>query len=167
MQKQFALVCLLLATIGCGGSESFDERAARISQFQSEGIDGATVVVKRAYEYSGDSYHEDASGKKLIAVDLQFLNPNAGLDLDDVEVIDGATDDNFGSFPDIYLLTSAGEMADQSKWPRARPDELRVLLVYQVPTELQSIQLRYWGRDVTAAPVAIQGTGPMFKDDSN
>jgi hypothetical protein len=169
MRKQIVAVtaCVSFVAIGCDKSELLSERAQRISASQAQGTTGSTISLMRAYDYNGHSYHETKPGQKLIGVDVLFENPNVGLDLDDVEIVNGANSESLGSFPDIYLLTKDGELADQSAWPTGKPDQLRVLIIYQVPADITSIKLRYWGNNVMNDPVRISGTGPEVDEVSN
>ena len=92
-----------------------------------------------------------------------FEHPTGGIDLDDFEILNGANEASLGSFPDIYLLTSEGELANQSAWPTGKVERLRVLFVYQVPADIASVKLRYWGEDVVPQAVPISGTGPAVE----
>jgi len=95
---------------------------------------------------------------------VEFRNYNQGLDLDDVDIIDGQSNDNYGSDPHIANLTLDGKLAgdvDDSSWPDDL-GPLRVLLIYAFPKESKTIKLGYWGQELTAEPVPISGDGPSL-----
>lgn len=146
------------------GSSRNRESNGRLSREQSQGLIDAKVTVHRAYEYSGYTWIEPIETAKLIAVDVEFRNYNEGLDLDDVDIIDGHSNDNYGSDPHIVNLTFDGKLAtdiDDSSWPE-NLGPLRVLLIYAFPKESKTIKLGYWGRDLTPQAIPISGNGPSL-----
>lgn len=165
-QSCIFLVCISLLATGCDNSESFNERAQRVSRIQAKGATGSTVTIKRAYNYDGHSYHEAKPGQMRVGVDVEFRNPNAGLDLDDLEIVDGKTNKSLGSYPDIYWLTTSGELEDPAAWSKDTPNDSRILLIYQVPAGIASIKLRYWDKDLTREPFPISGEGPRVIKNS-
>ncbi len=135
-----------------------------VSREQSLGLKDAKVTVHRAYEYSGYTWIVPIKTAKLIAVDVEFSTYNQGLDLDDVDIIDGQSNNNYGSDPHIAHLTGSGNLAtdvDDSSWPD-NLGPLRVLLIYTLPKESKTIKLGYWGQELTANPVPITGDGPLL-----
>lgn len=135
-----------------------------VSREQSQGLKDAHVTVHRVYEYKGYTWIEPIETAKLIAVDVEFRNYNQGLDLDDVDVIDGQSDENYGSDPHIANLTLDGELAadtDDSSWPDDL-GPLRVLLIYALPKKSKTVKLGYWGQELTSKPVPIAGGGPTL-----
>jgi hypothetical protein len=135
-----------------------------VSREQSQGLKDAHVTVHRVYEYKGYTWIEPIETAKLIAVDVEFRNYNQGLDLDDVDVIDGRSDENYGSDPHIANLTLDGELAadtDDSSWPDDL-GPLRVLLIYALPKNSKTVKLGYWGQELTSKPVPIAGGGPTL-----
>lgn len=145
-----------------------EKELEEISRKQSKGLSGATVIVHRAYEYHGYSWVKPVDVAKLIAVDVEFRNYNQGLDLDDVDIIDGATNENYGSYPHIAHLTPDGELAadeDDLSWPEDL-GPLRILLIYAFPKEAKTIKLGYWGAQLTPEAIRIAGNGPSLPQRS-
>ena len=135
-----------------------------ISREQSQGLNDAKFTVHRAYEYNGYTWIEPIESARAIAVDIEFRDYNQGLDLDDVDIIDGETNENYGSDPQIANLTLDGALAsdvDDSSWP-VDLGPLRVLLIYALPKESKTIKLGYWGQDLTPKPIPIAGDGPSL-----
>jgi hypothetical protein len=130
---------------------------------QAVAADRAGATIHRAYPYDGYSWYEPTSEGKLVAVDVEFVGYAADFDLDDIDLIDGVTGDNYGSDPQIALLTPDGQLAkDEAKeWPPA-PKPLRLLLIYAAPRSLESVRLGYWGQDLTVRPFPIGGRGPSL-----
>lgn len=125
---------------------------------QSRAGRSAKATIHRAYEYSGYSYHDPETALYRLAIDVEISGASRGFDLDDVEIVDGSSSQNFGSFPDIYFLDSDGNLLKESDDSNAEP--VRVLLIYAVPDTVQSVRLRYWGRDLVETPAQVEGSGP-------
>ena len=121
------------------------------------------ATIQRAYPYTGYSWHETPTGGRLVAVDAEFVGYGSDFDLDDLDLLDGVTGENYGSDPDIALLRADGGLAkDETKeWPLA-PKPLRVLLIYVAPRSLESIRLSYWGRELTKVAFRVGGVGPSL-----
>lgn len=118
-----------------------------VTHEQSQGAANVVVIVHRVYEYGGFTRIEPIEGAKVVAVDVEFRNYGRDFDLDDVDIIDGKSDINYGSFPQIVELTSDGELAAESADPSGQddPGPLRVLLIYAIPQGSMSVRLTYWG----------------------
>ena len=179
-----ALLCLSLASCSQRGDEEKPDVAGTdvqsgqdepfppevrvelkaIAGQQAEGLKEAVVRVYGAYEYHGYSFIQPVPSARLVAVDVEFSCYNAGFDLDDVDIIDGRTDENYGSDPHIALLSSDGVVQeDDSKWPEA-PGPIRVLLIYAMPRESVSVKLGYWGTTLTSSVVSLVKGGPSLKE---
>ena len=130
---------------------------------QSAAGDEAVATIHRAYPYEGYSWFEPAADAKLVAVDVEFVGYTPDFDLDDIDLIDGVTGENYGSDPQIALLTPDGQLAkdEAREWPAA-PKPLRLLLIYAAPRSLQSVRLGYWDMDLTARAFPIAGGGPSL-----
>jgi hypothetical protein len=130
---------------------------------QSVAANGAVATVHRAYPYEGYSWFDPAAGAMLVAVDVEFVGYTADFDLDDIDLIDGVTGENYGSDPQVALLTPEGHLAkdEAREWPPA-PKPLRLLLIYAAPRSLRSIRLGYWGEDLTPRAFPIAGKGPSL-----
>jgi hypothetical protein len=176
-------VTFAIAVVGCSGEQnhpaagptitanSDNQPPAEIASAareaaggQSRGLDGAKVTVHRAYDYRGYSEIKPNDKSKLIAIDVEFVGYNMNLDLDDVDIVNGQSNDNYGSDPHIIALTQDGAVAadpDDSSWPKDM-GPLRTLLVYAVPKDLSSIKLSYWGHELTPAAIPVAGEGPAL-----
>lgn len=131
---------------------------------QSQGLNAASVKVHRAYEYGGYTWIESTEATKVIAVDVEFRDYGQGLDLDDVDIMDGESNENYGSNPQIANLTLDGNLAsdvNDASWPDDL-GPLRVLLIYPLPKESKTIKLGYWGHELTSESVPISGDGPSL-----
>ena len=110
----------------------------------------ANAKVHRAYDYDGYTWKEATDATRLIAVDVELRNYSQGLDLDDVDILDGESNENYGSSPQIANLTLDGKLAADVNDP-SWPDDLgplRVLLIYAFPKESKTIKLGYWGHEL-------------------
>ncbi len=128
---------------------------------ESEGLNNAETIVHRVYEYSGHTWVEPTEETKLIAVDVELRKYRLGLDLDDIEIIDGETNESYGSWPDIARLKPDGSLAnnpDEAMLPEGL-GPIRVLLIYQFPKASNTIKLGYWGQVLTRNPIQIAGEG--------
>jgi hypothetical protein len=135
-----------------------------VSREQSQGLKVANVIVHRAYEYQGYSWIEPVDVAKLIAVDVEFRDYTRGLDLDDVDIIDGQSNENYGSDPHIVNLTLDGTLAADiydSSWPDDL-GPLRVLLIYAFPKKSNTVKLGYWGQELTPQRIPLSGHGPSL-----
>lgn len=131
---------------------------------QARGLDGAEVTLHRAYNYHGCSWMEPVEGAKLAAVDIGFTNYGYGFDLDDVDIIDGDTDENFGSNPDIAYPTARGEPFPDFQPSQHFGEPVRVLLIYAVRESTESIKLGYWGREIVSDPVPLEEDGLVLPE---
>jgi hypothetical protein len=130
---------------------------------QSVAAADAVATIHRAYPYEGYSWFEPTAEGKLVAVDVELTGYTADFDLDDIDLIDGVTGENYGSDPQVALLTPDGELAkdEAREWPAA-PKPLRVLLIYAAPLSLQSVRLAYWDQDLTTRAFPVAGKGPSL-----
>ena len=146
------------------------EALRQTSEQQSVGLTDASVRVHRAYNYdnSDGRFEVDLENEwKIIAMDAGFTNFNSGFDLDDIDIIDAATDLNYGSDPHIEGIVGDGVLADiddPEVW--LTENYVRVLLVYIVPKTCQKVRLGYWGDVLTAEPVDLDGFGPQVPKSS-
>ncbi len=126
---------------------------------QARGLDGAEVTVYRAYNYRGFSWIEPVKGAKLVAIDVGLAGYSEGIDLDDIDIIDGETDENYGSDPDIVFLTDEGEPFPDNQPSQSFGEPIRVLLIYAVRESTESIKLGYWGSEIVSEPVVLEEDG--------
>ncbi|MBX9653800.1 hypothetical protein K2Y11_09310 [bacterium] len=160
----YLVLPFLLLLSGCKEKESLDARGARIAESQAHGLDDAEIKVNKVFLHKGSSYHKSEPGTKLIGVDVEIIRPT-GVDLDDVELLDGKNGKSLGSFPDIKFILANGDLGDLPPPESEKDDRIRVLFIYQVPEELSSIKLRYWGKDLTprAANIESDSLSPPVK----
>jgi len=128
-------------------------------------MEGITTTLHKAYAYQGYSYHDPEAGSKLVGVDVEFGDYGDGLDLDDVELLDGASNEGIGGFPHIELMSQDGQVlqgAADTEWPGAG-GPLRVLLIFSVPEATNSVKLAYGGGLLTVEPTSIGNDGPSLK----
>lgn len=128
-------------------------------------MEGITTTLHKAYAYQGYSYHDPEAGAKLVGVDVEFGDYGDGLDLDDVELLDGASNEGIGGFPHIELMSQDGQVlqgAADTEWPGAG-GPLRVLLIFSVPEATNSVKLAYGGGLLTVEPTSIGNDGPSLK----
>jgi hypothetical protein len=126
---------------------------------KSKALASATVKVHRAYEYVGPTEIRPVAIAKAIAVDAEFSGYSDRFKIWDLDIVDGRTNENFGSDPDVAFLdqqgnfiTFDGETVDFTK-------PIRLLLVYGVPKTTRSIKLSYWGQDLTPKPIDLEADG--------
>lgn len=119
--------------------------------------------VHRAYRYAGHGTLKADTGTQLIAVDLEFSGSTSGLDLDDVELLDGPTREVFDAAPEIAFLNPDGSFFS---WHEAPPGGVkRCLLLFQVPVRVKSILLRHWDELLTAGPLKVRPSGPLIPEE--
>lgn len=184
MKRNYVIALLLVGLLGCSSNQNESEivlvdsetgeqeqvpsemtgRLEEIANQQAKSLEKASVSVKAAYNYKGYSYIEPVSIAKLIAVDVEFSKYGQNFDLDDVDIIDSDTDENYGSDPQIVLLNKEGEiLPDDTEWPEA-PGPIRVLLIYAFPKDSKSVKLGYWGSVITDKSVKLEEGGPVLKN---
>ena len=113
--------------------------------------------LKRAFVYAGTTYHEPRPDRHLVAVEVSLPNSatTPGFDLDDIEILDGATATNYGSFPEIILVDELGKPS--INWS-ANP--LRLLLIYQIPVSVRTVNLKLANRPFSLQAIPIQVEWP-------
>ncbi len=181
MRNSSTLVLFVIVAVclGCGflrtADDEFDQMTEgtfppeiqktmqAMAERQAQGLDNAEVIVHRAYNYHGFSWIEPVDGAKLAAVDVEFINASVGFDLDDIDIIDGATNENYGSDPDIAFLDDQGELLPDDYYPDLG-EPIRVLLIYAVRDSTESIKLGYWGNEIVSVPVPLEGNGPVLPE---
>ncbi|MEM7698303.1 MAG: hypothetical protein AAF236_07870 [Verrucomicrobiota bacterium] len=127
------------------------------AQAQAAGLGGGGVEINGAWAYSGYSYlapnPEAAIKARLVAVDVTISGHRPSFDLDDIEIIDGASQMSFGSDPHITLLDlDSGEPAPVGTALPVPPLASRWLLIYAFPEATPTFQLVYWGQVLNSEP---------------
>src|ERR1700677_249615 len=123
MNRDAWLFVVLLTLSGCGDRSqteadspevtSEDAKGSHdVSLVHSQGLKGATCLVFEAYNYPEKTEIDPVDGAKLVGVRVEFRNWKKGFDLDDVDVIDAADNQNYGNDPLIQFLTDDGQFID-------------------------------------------------------
>ena len=135
---------------------------ARAKQ-QAEGLGGGKVTVNGAWNYTGFSTLSPDPGAaieaRLVAVDVSISGHTPFFDIDDIEIVDGASMVSYGSDPHPTPLAGEGKVLPDSEPLPEAPAEGRWLLVYAFPKNTPSFHLYYWGKQLTQEPVEIAPAG--------
>lgn len=136
---------------------------AEVSQRQADGGDRARATLRRAWEYAPPPELDPALNARLVAIELELDIPGTGFDLDDIDIIDAATGENYGSDPLLQCLTPSGEAVDFDD-PAVGADDhhVRLLAVWGVPRAVQRVKLGYWQRSISGE-IAIGATRPELR----
>jgi len=126
---------------------------------KSKALRDAKVTVHRAYFYHGPTAVTPVGAAKTIAVDVTFGDYTDSFDLWDVEFMDGQSGVSYGSDADIAFLNVAGEFHsyDSDDVDFTRP--IRLLLIGAVSPETTSVNLSYWGQDLTKDATRLEANG--------
>ena len=136
-----------------------------VAERQSQALRGATVRVHRAFWFRQLEYKRTSDTEPALAVDVEFRGYSSDLDLDDVDLVDASSGENFGSDPDIKTLRADGILDTNAAHDDPQGKPLRVLLVYNLPQKIEQIHLDYWGSRLTDAAVPV-GEGTLEVDAS-
>jgi len=131
----------------------------KVAAAKSKALASATVKVHHAYQYSGPTELQLITTAKTIAVDAEFAGYTDRFKIWDLDIVEGQTNENFGSDPDVAFLDKQGQFAtfDGKKVDFTKP--IRLLLIYAVPKTTTSVKLSYWGRDLTPKPIQLDADG--------
>lgn len=164
-----ALVSLLL---GCdanvnGAERNIEDTLEDVARTQSQGMKDAVATIHRVYVYLdeervfGEAHPPDT---QLVAVDVEIDMLNGGYDLDDIDIVDAGSNENYGSDPALFGVLPSGELADiDDSEVSASPRSIRVLLIYLLPKHVETVRLEYWGETLTRHATITQGRGPEAK----
>ena len=136
------------------------EALAQVAKLKAEALKNATVQVHRAYLYRGPTELQVDEKAKLIAVDITVAGSGDYFKIWDLDIIDGATNENFGSDPEVAFLDSQGKFIAFEANGLDLKKPFRLLLVYGVPLNTKTIKLGYWGQDLTPSLIPLQANGP-------
>lgn len=136
------------------------EALTEVAKLKAAALKNATVQVHRAYLYRGPTEFQVNEKGKLIAVDITVAGSGEYFKIWDLDIIDGATNENFGSDPEVAFLDSQGKFIAFEAKGLDLNKPFRLLLVYGVPLNTTKIKLGYWGQDLTPAPIPLQQSGP-------
>lgn len=130
---------------------------------QAEGLGTGSVKVNGAWNYSGYSTIAPdpaaAIEARLVAVDVTISGHTPFFDLDDIEIVDGATLLSYGSDPHAEPLGPDGKLLPLAEDAPEAPAESRWLLIYAFPKATPIFHLYYWGKQLTFKPVEVGRTG--------
>ncbi len=130
---------------------------------QAEGLGSGKVVVNGAWPYSGYStIAPDPSAAieaRLVAVDVTVSGHTPFFDIDDIEIVDGASLMSYGSDPHAEPLRLDGTVLPLEEEVAVAPAASRWLLIYAFPKATPRFQLYYWGKALTPSPVAFGENG--------
>ncbi len=153
MRRIFFVCTVFICLVAHGGDAprtvDIEKDIAETARLQSKGLAKARTALHSAYLYNGPAYFDPMPGVKKIAVDVTFSRFTDEFDLDDVDIEDADTEENFGSNPHIEFLSSAGKIVPESSLPKGKLSSLHVLLVYVVPPHTKRVRLSYWGAVIT------------------
>ncbi len=82
--------------------------------------DAPSVIIRKVYRYRDAGLFKPEAGEQFVAVDIEFRG-FADLDLDDVEIIDAATDETLDAGPEAAFLRPDGGFYSVAPGPGARP----------------------------------------------
>jgi hypothetical protein len=134
------------------------------AQEQAEGLGGGKVVVNRAWNYEGYSYlspDPNASIEaRLVAVDVTISGHTVNFDIDDIEIVDGASLVSYGSDPHAEPLNADGKLLMPDDPFPVAPEENRWLLIYAYPKASSAFRLYYWGNELSGDdPIVVAENG--------
>lgn len=135
---------------------------ARAKQ-QAEGLGAGRVTVNGAWPYTGFSTISAdpaaAIEARLVAVDVTISGHTPFFDIDDIEIVDGASLMSYGSDPHAEPLRADGSLLPIDEAVPVAPAASRWLLIYAFPKATPRFQLYYWGKALTAEPVGFGEKG--------
>lgn len=135
---------------------------ARAKQ-QAEGLGTGRVTVNGAWPYIGYSTISPdpaaAIEARLVAVDVTISGHTPFFDIDDIEIVDGASLMSYGSDPHAEPLRADGTILPVDEAAPVAPAASRWLLIYAFPKATPRFQLYYWGKALTPGPVGFGETG--------
>jgi hypothetical protein len=115
--------------------------------------------VRGAWVYAGDHDVRPAKGYKLVAADIELPPTDEKFDLDDIDIFNAETDENYGSDPLLYRLTPTGEFVDDQDPEVVNRREYRGIFIWQVPESVAVVNFGYWGEMLYREPVRLANTG--------
>lgn len=112
------------------------------------------------WKYAGRKQLQASPGHILVAADIQLPAPPDGrFDLDDIDIFDADTGENFGSGPDIQRLTPSGEFVNGDDPEVKDRKDYRGIFVWEVPETVKKVNFGYWGDMLFVKPFPVQKTG--------
>mgnify|MGYP003579613009 CR=1 FL=1 len=102
-----------------------------------------------------------SAGHKLVAADIELPPPEGKFDLDDIDIFDADSGENFGSDPLIYGLSDDGRWIDTDDPDYKDRLEYRAVFIWGVPNHVTRVNFGYWGDMLFVKPVVLQASGPV------
>ncbi|MEN6625484.1 MAG: hypothetical protein ABFD69_04555 [Candidatus Sumerlaeia bacterium] len=147
----------------------FDFKIKRLEQKSlaemAQKFEDVRLTINAAYPYTdGGDFFEPESGQKLIAVDAGWRGPSAGIELDDINIVDAGTEDPKSTetaedWTEVaFLDPESGRLVEHV--PYRLPSEFRLFLVFVVPSGMKSFKLQYNDYDITPQAVRIAESAP-------
>lgn len=159
------MLALAAALSSCGGSqrsEPPEQPPPDQSKYQPATRDHGTVHA--AWDYQGPWPVAVPQDQKLVAADIAFPAPAEGerFDLDDIDIFDADSGENFGSDPWIQRMTGDGRfVADDDPDVKERRD-YRGLFVWAVKRDVKRVSFGYWGGMLFLRPVTLEAQGRLL-----
>ncbi|MHB0972174.1 MAG: hypothetical protein ACYC60_20695 [Thermoanaerobaculia bacterium] len=153
MVNRFVLaIAITLTLIGSGCSDI--ETPDSPPRYTPATSDYGEVIA--AWVYPDDGKLSPPPRTKLVAAELRLPPPEGGkFDLDDIDIFDADTGENFGSDPYIQRLTLNGEFVDSDDPEVEAQREYRGIFVWAVPEEVKRVNFGYWGEMLYVEPVPL------------
>lgn len=130
---------------------------------QAEGLGAGRVTVNGAWPYTGYSTISPdpaaAIEARLVAVDVTISGHTPFFDIDDIEIVDGASLMSYGSDPHAEPLRTDGTLLSVNETVPLAPAASRWLLIYAFPKATPRFQLYYWGKALTPEPLGFGEKG--------
>jgi hypothetical protein len=153
--RQHPLVLLsLLVTLGCGGEPGIHP-ASDPPPYAPARTDYGRV--NKAWVYDRGTLLVASPGYILVAADLSLPEPEDGrFDLDDIDIFDADTGENFGSDPHLERLTYDGAFIAHDDPEVAGQRDYRGVFVWQVPASVKRVNFGYWGEMLYVNPSTLE-----------
>ena len=123
------------------------------------------IVVRRAFNVPPPRTLVKPTGW-WIAVDVEVQPEHSpqGLVFDDLELLDGATGDSYGSAATLQRLAPDGKPADEHDTVFDGLHNYRCLAIYRAPRPCRTIQLRHEHGALIERPIPVDPAGPALPD---
>lgn len=124
-------------------------------------------TVHAVWKYGGGSQLKAPPGAILVAADISFPTPTGDkFDLDDIDIFDADTGENYGSGPDIQRLTPNGDFVAEDDPEIKDRTDYRGIFVWQVPASVKRVNFGYWGDMLFVKPFSLAKTGRRIPESS-
>ena len=132
-------------------TSELEEAIDKTAQEQSVGLDGAAIKFHSVLKNESPKWLQIDTLEILVEVDVEFDNFQKGFDLDDIEILDERSGENYGSGPFVTYESEEDEIAkEKGKGPT------RVTLIYVVPSSTDLVSFIYWGKNLNSRPLNVK-----------